>query len=58
MSETMYEYYSKQHVLPTHAAFQSLADLERYDELRRNIFTQKLGLLPRSLRAAPAGVRT
>jgi hypothetical protein len=47
MIPTMHEYYSKQQVLPTHAGFQTPAELQRYEALRRNIFIHKLGLLPR-----------
>ncbi len=47
----MYEYYSRQNVLPTYGNFQSLSDFEQYEQQRRSLFIEKLFLPPRLFRS-------
>lgn len=52
MSETLYEYYRQQQVLPTYGGFQSREDLAAHERHRRRLFTDKLCLPPRLFRGA------
>jgi methyltransferase family protein len=47
MSETLYQYYRQQSVLPTYGGFRSDEDLAAHERHRRRLFTDKLFLPPR-----------
>ena len=44
MVETVHEYYTQQSILPTHGEFMSKDAMDKYERMRREIFTQRLHL--------------